>query len=221
VKFQQTTTAAPVRPPAVALPPAPEPQRPLLSEMTNGELLGAAGIVSGVVALALTILAVMVCYLLSAPAAAYVVVAGCGLVVGLVMFAALTINWITRAVERRNPRLEYVEEVIEEGGAAYQPPNAGELLDLAGRKIIELHFIAGREAGREECEKILKVTQGQWNDVNAALIAAGIKGKRGWSADVKTYEQAMQAYNRIAFVGDGTAWIRNATGQEGKRVSLR
>lgn len=106
----------------------------------------------------------------------------------------------------------------QEPGQAPEPVNlaepapeatSGERLQLAAFKILTLHYISGVEATRPQCEEI-GITQAEWNKVNKALQALGVKGARAWR--VADQSEALRIWQSGATVEpDGSVWVRKGS----------
>lgn len=120
---------------------------------------------------------------------------------GVILSAFFGVTWIVHYVSP--PR---VEKAKGEQGTLPIAISEGERLDLIGRKIIEMHHLDGMDATRIECEKV-NIVQGDWNLINGAFKAIGLKSERGWREG--DFNGAVTAWRGcIRIYPDGTFFYR-------------
>ena len=73
-------------------------------------------------------------------------------------------------------------------------------------EVINLHFLDGLAATREECEA-RGVSQTNWNLINRCLKATGLKSDRAWQ--VATLQEAADRWRRQVTIGDDMRiWVK-------------
>jgi hypothetical protein len=92
--------------------------------------------------------------------------------------------------------------------ASLVPPSEPAVLQLTARRILEVHFLAGLDATRPECQQLFGILQADWNLVNACFKAAGIKGERRWLVD--DHAQALRLWiDCVRIDADRSVWCRS------------
>lgn len=132
------------------------------------------------------------------------------------------VRWIREAATRlwrvedaeRERRWRFEDAALEEGdtGEAEEPRSEGWRLELAGYRILVMHYVEGLACTRPECEAA-GIGQGEWNGVNEVLKALGVKAERRWMDGV-SYTEALKRWNELAyFEEDGGAMVRTSESQ--------
>ena len=200
-------------PPAV--PPPPPPPRPTV--IAGFDLVPAAlAVGAGVSLTALTLAGVAYLAIPSvqaAPSSWVIFPLGCsgGLLTAGVLIARWMYTAATRAWriddEERTARLAALAPPLDDLDLNIQPPvTPAELLKLAGYNLLVHHYVTGAACTREECEATLHMTQDEWNKCNTILKALGLKGPRGWAADLDLSE-AVSLWRQISIAPDNSAQI--------------
>lgn len=189
-----------------------------LAPKTEREPVGyhvAAALASGAfLTICLASLSILTAYLVTPIAKFLPLLLAGSLTAGFVLMARKGIAWIDEDVTRpwrmQDRALEPwaldetdEEEVLPlESGANLTPDR----ISLVGFLILDWHFRLGMACTRPECKE-QDIKQAEWNAVNQALTALGIKSARGWIES--DYGQAIEAWlNNIQIEPDLTAIIR-------------
>jgi hypothetical protein len=143
------------------------------------------------------------------------------LLVGMIAGSGAGIWWTLNLASLQGlmaPRVVTVTETI----ISEQPPverlvhMPGDVLAIQARRIIDMHYLDGSEATRQECESA-GIVQENWNLLNQALQACGLKAPRGWVAGL-SYEQAVVAWRiGVRILDDGAVWV--SEGGQSKRLN--
>lgn len=126
---------------------------------------------------------------------------------------AATRMWRVEDAERMR-RWKFEDAALKEGdeGEAEEPRSEGWKLELAGYRILVMHYIEGKLCTRPECD-LAGIGQEEWNGANEVLKALRIKGERKWLEGVD-YGEALKRWNEWAyFEEDGGAMVRVEEGQ--------
>lgn len=136
-------------------------------------------------------------------------------------------RWIRTAIERgwrledEDRRLRYQISIPEE--VTYQKTEAVtdtdvERLNLAARKIMELHYLYNLQATRPECDQE-NISQSDWNLINRIMQEIKIKGPRSWF--VEDHSTALRMWkNQVRIESGEKVWVRpDPKTQTWKRIS--
>lgn len=134
--------------------------------------------------------------------------------------------WVIEDTDRafRRQQEEWAFEQVKAQASA--PADAPALssnaarLDLVGRMILELHYMDDLDATRPQAESA-GITQQEWQHINDALQALGVKTRRGWSDDWN-YADALAAWrHRVRITDDRVISVSSETGSETRRIHPR